>query len=499
VSRIEFIRKESAFARFKALFAVDSTLSKSSALTSFLEDAHDIIASAVKNRNKRFMGMNLENFSTLLPMSVKKITIAFLICVFSQTAFALSESSDFLVVPSAEILGDKAFQIRGTAGYHRSSCTNDRQNMCDRHPFVSSLRFGLFNSLEIGVQFGSNISLDVKNQLNKSYGFVPAFALGARAFVQSPEAYFYSVPKNARKEQTGEFYGVAQWEGSLWKLLGGVSAFPVMDADAVAPFWGYEQGLFTQKFSVIYEGFFRHGFSHHNIGLSFKPIKALQISAGASEFYRYFFDDDRNFKFRIKNPGASTGYHAPGIYVSVAINGGFSPSVNQKVEVDSLKRQIAVQETHLADMRAKVENLEKIHAVLDSNSNAQNLKKEFLEIVKGYKSDELSLDSLRAKEKIFMDKGIIAKEFVVREAKDASLASENRIMAIRIMSHFPDSTFLEPLGSVVADSSNESVAREAALALGVINTPESRKILSAVVNQTTGIVRDTIIEIMGAL
>jgi hypothetical protein len=430
-------------------------------------------------------------------MSVKKNTIAFLICIFSQIAFAISDGSDFLVVPSAEVLGEKAFQVRGTIGYHQSSCA-DKADMCDRHPFVSSLRFGIFNSLDIGIQFGSTVSLDVKNLLNKSYGFVPAFALGARAFVQSPEAYFYSVSKDTRKEQTGEFYGVAQWGGRLWKFLGGVSAFPVMDADAVAPFWGYEQSIGTQKLTVIYEGFFRHGFSHHNLGLSFKPIKALQISAGASEFYRYFFNDDRDFKFRIKNPGANTGYHAPGVYMSIAINGGFTPNINQKVEVDSLKRQLAVQETYLADMRTRVENLEKIHAILDSSSNLQNLQKEFLKIVEAYKSDELSLDSLRAKEQSFIEM-TAAKEFVVGEAKDTSLVSENRIMAIRIMSHFPDSIFLEPLGNIVADGSNESVAREAALALGTINTPESRKVLSAVANQTTGIVRETIIEIMGAL
>ena len=418
--------------------------------------------------------------------------------MFSRIAFAIGDGSDFLVVPSAELLGDKAFQVRGTVGYHQSSCVA-MSDMCDRHPFVSSLRFGIFNSLDIGVQFGNNISLDIKNRINKAYGLIPAFALGARAFVQSPEAYFYSVPKDARKEQTGEFYGVTQWGGNLWKFLCGVSAFPAMDADAVAPFWGYEQGLGTQKFSVVYEGFFRHGFSHHNMGLSFKPVKTLQISAGASEFYRYFFSDDGSFKFRTKNPGAGTGYRSPGIYMSIAINGGFSSGINQKIEVDSLKKQLAIQETELTDMRTRVDNLEKLHAVLDSSNNAQNLTKEFLEIVEGYKSDELSLDSLRVKEQIFMDKGSMAKKFVVKEAKDTSLASEGRITAIRIMSHFPDSTFLEPLGSIVADSSNEIVAREAALALGVINTPESRKTLSAVANQTTGIVRETIIEIMGAL
>jgi spore coat protein CotF len=67
------------------------------------------------------------------------------------------------------------------------------------------------------------------------------------------------------------------------------------------------------------------------------------------------------------------------------------------------------------------------------------------------------------------------------------------------MSHFPDAMFLDHLGNIVADNSNEIVAREAALALGTINTPEARKVLSAVANQTTGIVRETIIEIMGAL
>ena len=424
-----------------------------------------------------------------------------LICLFPQVVFALSDGGAFLVVPSAQVLGDKAFQVRGTIGYHQSNCISN--GLCDRHPFISSLRFGVFNSLELGVQFGSMVSLDVKDQINKAYGWVPAVAIGARAFVQSPEAYFYSIPKEQRKAQTGEFYIAAEWGGELWKLLGGVSAFPNMDADAVAPFWGFEQGLGSQKLTVTYEGFFRYGFSHHNMGLSFKPIKALQISAGATDFYRYFFNDNGNFGFRMKNPGAHSGYRAPGVYMSIAINGGFTPSLNsQKIEVDSLKKQLAVHEMDLTFMRSKIDYLEMLYYASNPDLNSgyiQNLQKDFQEIVDGYKSDDMPLDSLLAKEQIFIDKGMVANRFIVREAKNKELVQENRITAIRMMSHFPDTSFLEPLSSIVADNSNETIAREAALALGVINTPESRKALSAVANQTTGIVRETIIEIMGSL
>ncbi len=368
---------------------------------------------------------------------------------------------------------------------------------------MTSARFGLFNSLDFGIQFGKTVSLDVKDQITKAYGFVPAFALGARAFVQSPEAYFYSVPKSERRGQTGEFYAVAEWGSEWWRFLGGVSAFPSMDADAVAPFWGFEQCLGTQKLSALYEGFYRYGFSHHNIGLSFKPVKALQISAGASEFYRYFFNNDRDFKFGTKRPGASNGYHAPGVYMSIAINGGFSPGIqSQKAEVDSLKKQITLHEKDLTFMRARIDHLEMLYYDGDPTVGGgymQNLQKDFMKIVEGYKADELSLDSLLARERVFIEKGMVAKRFVVREAKNREAAQENRVMAIRIMSHFPDSTFLEPLGSLVADNSNDLIAREAVLALGTINTPEARKILSAVANQTTGIVRETIIEIMDAL
>ena len=429
-------------------------------------------------------------------MFLKKIAFAFLVCLLPQVAFAISDGSDFLVIPSAEVIGDKAFQIRGTIGYHRINCVGYNQDMCDKLPFISSFRFGLFNSFEFGVQFGSTVSLDIKTQLNKSYSLVPAFALGARAFVQSPEAYFYSIPKSNRKEQTGEFYGVAQWGGDLWKLLGGVSVFPTMEADEVAPLWGYEQGLGTQKLSVIYEGFFRHGFSHHNMGLSFKPASFLQISAGASEFYRYFFTEDGNFEFRKKNRSATTGYHSPGIYASIAINIGPKPGISQKSDIDSLRKQLMAQETELANIRTRVDILEAEKA---NSSIYIQLRREFQEIVNGYKADDFKPDSLLTKEQLFMNRGPIAKNFVLKETMDDASAPENRITAIRIMSHFPDSTFLEPLGKIVADGSNESISREAALALGTINTPESRKILSTVANQTQGIVRETIVQIMGTL
>ena len=429
-------------------------------------------------------------------MFLKKIAFAFLVCLLPQVVYAISDGSDFLVLPSAEVLGDKSFQVRGTLGYHRINCVGYGEPMCDKFPFVSSLRFGLFNSFELGIQFGSTVSLDVKAQINKTYSLVPAFAFGARAFVQSPEAYFYSIPKSARKEQTGEFYGVAEWSGDLWKLLGGVSVFPTMEADAVAPLWGYEQGLGTQKFSIIYEGFFRHGFSHHNMGLSFKPIKSLQISAGASEFYRYFFTEDGDFKFRTKNHSAITGYRSPGIYASIAINTGPKPSISQKSDIDSLRRQLTAQEAELANVRTRVDILE---AEKTNSIIYIQLRREFQEIVNGYKTDEFRPDSLLTKEQLFMNRGPIAKNFVLKEAMDDASAQENRITAIRIMSHFPDSVFLEPLGNIVADGSNESIAREAALALGTINTPESRKVLSTVANQTQGIVRETIVQIMGTL
>ena len=429
-------------------------------------------------------------------MFLKKIAFAFLVCLLPQVAFAISDGSDFLVIPSAEVLGDKAFQVRGTFGYHRTNCAGYGEQMCDKFPFISSFRMGLLNSFEFGVQFGSTVSLDVKTQTNKAYSLVPAFALGARAFVQSPEAYFYSIPKSARKEQTGEFYGIAQWGGDLWKLLGGISVFPTMEADEVAPLWGYEQGLGSQRLSIIYEGFFRHGFSHHNIGFSFKPIKSLQISAGASEFYRYFFTEDGDFKFRTKNRSAATGYRSPGLYASIAINAGPKPSISQKSDIDSLRKQLVAQENELAKVRTRVDILE---AEKTNSSINIILRREFQEIVNGYKADEFRPDSLLTKEQLFMDRGPIAKNFVLKEAMDDASAQESRITAIRIMSHFPDSNFLEPLGKIVADGSNQSIAREAALALGTINTPESRKILSAVANQTQGIVRETIIEIMGTL
>jgi hypothetical protein len=238
------------------------------------------------------------------------------------------------------------------------------------------------------------------------------------------------------------------------------------------------------------------------MGLSIKPAKSLHISMGASEFYRYFFNNDGDFGFRTKNPGASTGYRSPGVYMSVAINGGFSPDIqSQKTEVDSLKKQLAVQDKDLTDLRSRLDNLESLYYDPDfvNSDYVQNLQKEFMEIVNGYKLDTLGLDSLLAKEKIFMDREMAAKRFLVREAKNKKQPEENRIMAIRIMSHFPDPIFLEHLGNLVADNSNTKIAREAALALGTINTPEARRTLATVANQTTGIVRETIIEIMGSL
>jgi hypothetical protein len=430
---------------------------------------------------------------------LRKLKFLLLLCFIAKPLFAFSNGGDFLMVPAAEVLSGGAFQIKGTVGYHQSAC-KDGFEMCDRHPFVTTGRFGFFNFLDFGVHFfGGDISLDIKNQVMQSYGIVPNVAIGARAFVQSPEAYFYSVPKSEREEQIGEFYTAFGWNTKWWNILCGVSIFPFMTADDVAPFWAFEQN-FGQKFGIIYEGFFRFGYSHHNIGMSIKPVKSLQINAGATEFYRYFFVENGNFKYRTKNPGATTGYRSPGIYVSLAITGGLGGSQSQKADMDSLKKEMNLQKTELADLQTRLVTLEEFYYEKKALEFAENMQNEFEEIVKGYFVTDLELDSLRAMEETFMGKGLEYKSYVLSEAQNKDAQKNNRITAIRVLSHFPDSMYLEPLGSIAKDNQNhESIAREAVLALGVINTPESRRMLVSIVNQTSGVVRQTIMDIIGEL
>jgi hypothetical protein len=425
-----------------------------------------------------------------------KLKFLFLLCLLAQPLFAISNGGDFLVVPSAEVLNGESFQVRGTYGYHQTTCGSN--DMCGRHLFVPSIRLGFFNFLDLGVQFSNSISLNIKNQVTQAYGFVPSIALGARAFVQSPEAYFYSVPKSERKNQTGEFYTSFEWNSKWWGILAGVSIFPSMDADAVAPFWGFEQNL-GQKFGIVYEGFFRHGFSHHNLGFSCKPIKQLQINAGATEFYRYFFNEDADFGFRTKNPKARTGYHAPGVYVSLAISGGFGNNKSHKADMDSLKKQLELQNADLASVHSRLDSLEAIYFEQRALALSGIMQREFEEIVNGYFINDLGLDSLLIMEETFMDKGLGHKSFVLSEAQNKDADVNKRITAIRVMSHFPDSIFLEPLGNIVIDRQSEAISREAVLALGVINTPESRRMLVSIVNQTSGVVRQTIMDIIGEL
>jgi hypothetical protein len=133
------------------------------------------------------------------------------------------------------------------------------------------------------------------------------------------------------------------------------------------------------------------------------------------------------------------------------------------------------------------------------NYYSQDILSEFEEIVRGYFITDMDLDSLRAKEELFMSKGLMSINFALNESQNKETTQNSRVTAIRIMSHFPDSMFIEPLGNIATDSTNETIAREAALALGTINTPEARKMLSIAVNKTSGAVRKTIMDILGEL
>jgi hypothetical protein len=400
-----------------------------------------------------------------------------------QASYALTGSDGFLVIPTAPLMRDQAYQIESTLGYHMSEHDG---TLADRHPYVSGFRIGLFDRFELGAQYGDKISLDTRMRITAEDGLLPAFTLGMRQIAASQEAHFYSVADAQQQSYAGEFFLAASLGNAWVRGHGGFSILSGLDSNKACPFWGVEQHL-GGGLSLLYEGFFRDARTHHNAALQWSFADMVTLTAGATEFHRYFVQDgELGFHTQAEQP-TPNGYTSPGIYAAITLTGFMKrDSVpDTRAELAEAKKRLEAQESELRKLQTRMDEFEVTYSETQGQQSdslsrrAARTEQYFDAIVQGYQADIWDIEDLRAKQNAFLALKGPAFRHLLRTAQHPGAQPRYRETAIRIMGVSKEPLFVEPLQEILASSSeSENLRREAALALGSIATPEAKKALA---------------------
>lgn len=382
-------------------------------------------------------------------------------------------------IPTTQVLPHSSYQIFGQLGWHRISETPG-ESPSSVFPWVTGIRIGLLDKAEFGVELGRNISLSAKMQFVQEQDWVPALSFGGRQLFHSQEAHFYSIPDSLQEPYQGEiFLAVSKTFMKRVRLHGGMSVIPGMDSGRAQPFWGMEQGLFSNV-SLLYDGFRRNKKLHHNAGLGISIRKVLRISFGATEVNRFFYQGSE-FGFYTNNheDKGLTGYAAPGVWGMISVTGFMKESMKESTpeRLATLEKRSEIQTKRQEKSEKRMDRLEMQVKSLQGNRPDSIAIREAVaermlsDLVKSMQNEAWDPRESRRLQDSLMNLGEVANRMLVRTLQRESSAMDYRFTAIRIMGSSRNPAFQEILFEEIQRDSEE-LQREALLALVQIGTPE---------------------------
>ena len=388
-------------------------------------------------------------------------------------AFALGGTDGFSSIPTADVLPHSDYQLFGQLAYHRLPASH--------LPWISGVRFGLFDRAEFGLEAGNAISVSAKLRLQQEDGWIPSWSVGARQIFHSQEAHLRSVPDSLQGDYSGEvFLTVSKTVLGATSFHGGVSIIPGIDSGNAGVFWGIQQPI-GKGLGIVYDGFYRNHNSHHNLGLSWNFRDVLRVSGGATEAIRYVYQN-QSFGFYTKDEEARSpdAYSAPGLWLMISFTGRMSNHPSAQTE-----NRLAVLEKHQTDERGKRENtevrLDRLELQIqelrrpgtDSITRIETQAEQTLaSLVQGLQNDAWDPRSSRRQQDSLLALGEVAARLLVRTAERESSAEPYRIASVRVMGASNNERFLSTLGGLVVGT-DPDVAREAAFALGKLSSPSA--------------------------
>ncbi|HSQ42899.1 MAG TPA: HEAT repeat domain-containing protein [Fibrobacteraceae bacterium] len=408
----------------------------------------------------------------------------------------------FAVIPTANALPHGAYQLHGEIAWHR---TVDSVGYSNSMPWVTGLRFGLYDQTEFAVDLGQKISIAAKMQFVREGNWLPAVAFGARQIFHSQEAHFYSVPDSLQDSFAQELYlAAAKNIGGHTGLNVGVSYFPDLDSGETNPFWGISQKLFA-GIELNYEGFQRSSRLHHNLGLSWTLQKVLRISAGATEVNRFWYQGgDFGFYLHDKERHSGESYASPGFWVGFSLTGFMSSRSYPAIEtrVSTLEQKLSAQTRNNETRATRMDHLElqmqELHRGGTDSLSIKEAKAERLLdlLVKGLGDETWDPQQGKHLQDSLLALGEVADRMLIRVVERESSALEFRLVALRLMGSSQNPRFVPSLGDVLKID-EPAIQRECVLALARISSPEAIDLLRSFRTKASADLWSMIDEILG--
>ena len=384
----------------------------------------------------------------------------------------------FSAIPTAQVLPHSAYQIFGQMDWHRSQDSGKLQSV---FPWVTGARVGLFGKGEFGVQVGNQISVEGKMQFIQEEDWLPAFSFGARQVFNSQEAQLYSVPDSLRDPYAGDLYlTLSKTYFGATNLNAGVSVVPGIDSGKASVFWGLSQGV-GAGMSLVYDGFYRHEFVHHNLGLAWNFRDAFRISAGATEVSRYFYQSSQ-FGFYVRDrehlePGA---YGAPGVWLMVSLTGfmseGMAPTTQARL--DAVEKRLESQAKRGDKLVERTDRMElQVQSMRGTATDSVSLKERTAEriigeLVKGLRNETWDPRQARKLQDSLLALGEVSARMMVRIIQRESSSDDYRITCFRIMGASKNPRYVPDLADALSID-DPDLQREVVIALAKISTPDA--------------------------
>lgn len=407
------------------------------------------------------------------------IKLTSLLLLSAAASYALGGMDGLSNIPTTQVLPHSSYQIFGQLGWHRIS-VSPGEAATSVFPWVTGIRIGLLDKAEFGVELGQNISLSGKMQFVQEQDWVPALSFGGRQLFHSQEAHFYSIPDSLQEPYQGEvFLAVSKTFMKRVRLHGGISVIPGLDSGRAQPFWGMEQGLFSNV-SLLYDGFRRNKELHHNAGLGISIRKVLRISFGATEINRFFYQGSEfGFYTSDREDKGLTGYSAPGVWGMISVTGFMKESMKESTperllalekrsESQIIRQDKSEKRMDRLEMQVKSLQGNRPDSVAIRESQAERM---LSDLVKSMQNEAWDPRESRRLQDSLMNLGEVANRMLVRTLHRESSAMDYRFTAIRIMGTTRNPAFQEILFEELQRDSEE-LQREALLALVQIGTPE---------------------------
>jgi len=410
--------------------------------------------------------------------------VAFGVAALVSSSAALGGTDGFIAIPTADVLPHTAYQIFGQIGWHRVPENGDPTSV---FPWVSGVRFGLFDRSEFSVEMGRRISLSGKMRFVQEEDWLPSISFGARQIFNSQEAHFYSVPDSLRDAYAGELFLTASktFFGST-SIHGGASVIPNVDSGTADPFWGIAQPI-AGGVALVYDGFYRHGEAHHNAGLTWAFRDILRVTIGATEVKKFFYQNGGfGFFTRDRETPLLDAYNAPGLYACISFTGFMRESMHPTTQarLDAVEKRLNNQTKRFEILEGRQDRTELgVQGLRGGGTDSVSIKDALAErilndLVKGIQNESWDPRQSRKLQDSLLAVGEVANRLLVRTALRESSSLDFRLASLRVMGGSHNPRFVGSLSDILA-LDEVSLQREAVLALAKIGTPEALDILRA--------------------